>query len=187
MEYKMKKLIFVVLAMISVFSHAVVIQGETAPAVYTNVKVDTVGRQTMLPVPVQVLQTDNGDSRVTGTIANLAASAVVTIYFDLGVDWMYYNSIGVTLLPTTPSTGISNVQLFGTDVNGSFITARRLGSLAATSASATIFIGSMTSASGSQTIYTKPIGRYVVLSVTNADATNALGSSSKVYLTAYTN
>jgi len=144
----------------------------------------------MVP-PIKVFETDvaavtagapGRGGWVSGSPANLAASGSVICVFDLGQDWHQYPNIQVSVSSTAPSSGLSGVQLYGSD-NVTLNSARRLKE-SLVSGFSTIF-ASLTTANGAQQCFIKPMGRYLHVSLTNADATNAQGATAKVTVAAY--
>jgi hypothetical protein len=128
---------------------------------------------------IKVLETDVGDSRVTGTIANLAAASAVNVLFDLGQDWEKFPLATLVVSPIGPSTGLSNVQVsFRPDAVATFNISRRSNFAYAPGATA-VFISPPT-ASGPTSFTVRVLGRYLVLAATNADATNAMGATARV-------
>ncbi len=120
---------------------------------------------------------------VNGSAANMPPSGSITCLFDLGPEWDQYNLINLCVNPVGPSTGFSNVAASGSDTTTAN-TARRLGfySFGAANSSLT---ASITTAGGPQNLLLNPMGRYVHVQLTNADAANAMGAATKVTLTAF--
>ena len=143
-------------------------------------------------VPVQIAETDVAPIAaglqggqvgwVSGSPANLAASASVDCVFDLGINWNQYPTIQVNINPVAPSTGFSGVQVSGADTPA-FNASRRLNAASATSFNA--IYASLVSSSGPVGIVMKPMGRYTTVRMSNSDATNAQGATAKVTVAAY--
>jgi hypothetical protein len=119
---------------------------------------------------------------ISGDIASLAASATVTAVFDLGAFWQKYNMVQVMVTPVGPSTGLSAVQITSADT-AAFNVNRRLKD--ALSAGPSTINASFTVATGTQSVYVKPAGRYLAVRATNADGAQALGATSKITVAAY--
>lgn len=144
----------------------------------------------MLSLPVLLMETDAKPVTaggkfagwVSGTPAALADGASVTggVVFDLGPDWDQYASIMLSVQPVG-ATSLSAVAASGSDsavVNLS----RRLNSPASVSfndAYATI-----TTAGGGSSVPLRPMGRFVIVSMTNTALGGVMGDS-KVTLAAY--
>ncbi len=118
---------------------------------------------------------------VDGTIASLAALAVATVRFDLGEDWILFPFIRLHISWVAPSSGTSNLQVYSGDTLGALT--RRLGFIDTDSISTTF--ATLSSANGPQTMDLRPMGRYLTITATNADAANATGSTSRVDLAQY--
>lgn len=125
--------------------------------------------------------TDNG-GWVSGSPANLALSATVTTIFDLGLDWSRVTFVTISILSTGPSSGFSGIVLTGSDTAAAN-PARRLRSEPNANDFASVATGAVTTAAGAQAAIVRPQGRYVTVSLTNADGVNAQGAGSKVTLT----
>lgn len=127
-----------------------------------------------------------GDARVTGGLANLAASQTAIVSFDLGTDWDHYEQVDVMINVAGPASG-GNVQLFGSNTLGETTVAptkaRRLGYQYNTAPSGVQSL--ITSSGGAQNIFVRPWGRYLMLSITNADGANAFGAGSFAAFLAY--
>lgn len=120
---------------------------------------------------------------ISGDPANLALSATVNCLFDLGPDWQHFPLVQAAINPTPPSTGLGSITLVSSDSAASFTAKRRLGYANAV-ASGTIFL-SLPSASATNTFMVRPMGRYLQVNLTNADAAAAQGALTAVVLTAY--
>lgn len=118
---------------------------------------------------------------VDGHIASLAASGVATVRFDLGEDWILFPFIRLFVSWVGPSSGTSNLQVYSGDTLGALT--RRIGFIDTDSISTTFV--TLSSASGPQTLDLRPMGRYLTITATNADATNAVGASARVDLAQY--
>ena len=149
--------------------------------------------QTSVPdkFPVKIFETDVAQVSagtpqggwVSGTPNALAASASVTSIFDLGQDWHQFGTVTISVNPVGPSTGFSSVQATSSDTAASNA-ARRL-NYANAANSAAIGVAINTS-NGNAAFNVKPMGRYLTVLMTNADATNAMGAA-KVTIAAYPN
>jgi hypothetical protein len=117
-----------------------------------------------------------------GGVTPLAASAQAYVVFDLGPMWDQYVMLSCIVYPMVPSSGLSGVQVLGSDTTV-YSGARRKNSAAAI-ALGSIYASAL-SASGAADLNFRPSGRYVIVIATNADAVNALGAGSKITLTAY--
>lgn len=119
---------------------------------------------------------------VSGDVASLAASASINCIFDLGPDFDQYVAVAIKVNPAGPSSGLSAVQVFGSDTAG--VNANRRFKDISQPGPATIN-AAITVATGCSELWVRPHGRIVVVSVTNADGVNALGAGSKISLSAY--
>lgn len=118
---------------------------------------------------------------VDGTIASLAASAAATVRFDLGEDWILFPFIRLHISWVAPSTGTNNLQVYSGDTLGALT--RRIGFIDTDSIS-TVY-ATLSSANGPQTLDLRPMGRYLTITATNADAVNAVGATARVDLAQY--
>lgn len=118
---------------------------------------------------------------VSGDIASLVALAVATIVFDLGPNWDQYPVIQVGVMPAGPSSGLSAFSVSSSDnAVYSAATDLPLNNVWATA------MGSISVAvAAPQTGSFSPMGRYVIVRATNADAVNAQGAGAFVRLCAY--
>lgn len=114
---------------------------------------------------------------VSGSPANLALSASANVLFDLGQDWHQYTSVNLAISSVGPSSGLSNVQVSSSDTNA-INTNRRLKDIGAVGPGA--IAASITTAGGVQQLSVRPMGRYLFVSVTNADGANAQGATAKI-------
>lgn len=140
-------------------------------------------------LPIQVFETDvnpvvaGGDGGwISGTPSSLAASATVLCLFDLGPNWRQYPFLQVAVFPSGPSTGMNNIWI-GCSDTPTIGTTRRL-NYASHAGIQQIYV-TQNSSNGCGTFHSRPMGRYVGVSITNADATNPLGASAKVTIAAY--
>lgn len=140
-------------------------------------------------LPVLVMETDvaqvaagAGPGWVSGTPAGLAAAGSTAVVFDLGPDWRQYTVAQVGVLPMGPSSGLSGVQAMGSD-NTSSNPARRLKDLSVVGSANSSF--SISTASNGHGFIVRPFGRFLIVTMTNADAANALGAASKVSVALY--
>ena len=142
-------------------------------------------RQPTLVMETDVAQVAGGGRAgwVSGSPSGLAAATSVTVIFDLGPEWDQYGLVDLAFFPVAPSSGFSNVSAAGSDT-AALNSARKL-QLVASTALGNLFSASLLSTNGALGATARPMGRYVILLLTNADATNALGASSKVTLTAF--
>lgn len=119
---------------------------------------------------------------VSGTIASLAASATVTIVFDLGPYWDQYNSVQMAVNPVGPSSGLTAVQCFSSrTTTPSAVERLNMGQAVnfnTSSATATV-------AAGVQSGMFRASARYFCVQATNNDGTNALGASSSVAISVW--
>lgn len=152
-------------------------------------RIDSTRRTVIEKQPVLLMQTDvaqvpggAGAGWVSGTPSGLAASATVNCVFDLGPDWDQYGVAAVGVLPIGPSSGMANVQAMGSD-NTAPNPARRLKDMAVAGSANSSF--AINTSSNGHTFHVRPFGRYLIVSVSNADAANALGAASKVSVAAY--
>jgi len=123
---------------------------------------------------------DCGDNNVVGNLAGLGAGATAIISFDLGTDWDQFEQVDVMLSIMGPSSGANAVQLFGSEAQGDVVLgptrAKRLGYQYNTAPSGVN--SAVTVAGGAQNIFVRPWGRYLVMSLVNADGSNAFGAAS---------
>lgn len=140
--------------------------------------------------PVVVMETDANPVSagggvagwVSGSPAALADGAGATVVFDLGPDWQQYVVAQIVVLSTAAGGSLSAIQDYGSDTPG--ITSARRMKEALAAGSTTTFL-TVTSAVGPQAHYVRPIGRYVVMSMTNTATFGAQGAGAKVTLAAY--
>lgn len=145
---------------------------------------------TLMRSPVLVMETDVAPVTaggavpgwVSGSFASLAPAVGLNIVFDLGPNWAQYVFVSLVVFVSGPSSGISTVQVFGGSAPVLNFTRRLRDALS--SGSGTIY-SAWPASSGPQEVSVRPMGRYIVVAGTNADATNATGPSSKVVLAAY--
>ena len=140
--------------------------------------------------PIKVFETDVGavaagtprGGWVSGSPANLAASASVNCIFDLGQDWHQFSSVALAIRSSGTSTGLNNIHASSSDT-AALNTARRLKDVSQVSHNS--IGGNITTAAGSQQAIVRPMGRYFVVSITNADSTNPQDASAKVTVACY--
>lgn len=144
-----------------------------------------------MPIPFRpssfILETDVAAGAspgwISGTLSSLAASASVTILFDLGPNWDVYPGVAISVAPLAPSSGLTAVKIMSSDTTT--VNAARVCPAAASGVFAGLNVA-ITVAGGAQSITVRPMGRYLFVQATNADAINALGASSKVTMGAST-
>ena len=120
---------------------------------------------------------------VSGDIASLAASATAIALFDIGPDWDQYHTITININPVGPSSGLSNIQFSGRDDPTLAIDPlRRMGP--ANSTAGQVYSGAVTTAGGPQQFVVRPVGRFVVVSATNADGANPVGAAAHICVVA---
>jgi len=119
---------------------------------------------------------------VSGDIASLALSATVDCIFDLGPDFDQYVTVSVKIAPIGPSSGTTACTVSSSDSVAANLN-RRLRDPA--TAAGTMINAAVTVASGVGEFYARPHGRFLHVSITNADGVNALGATSKVSVSAY--
>lgn len=117
---------------------------------------------------------------VSGDPSSLAPSAQVDCVFDLGPAWRRINFVGICVSPTGTSSGITCVPS-GNDT-ATYSSARRLN---ASSANASGGLVTMTGTAFNWNV--KPMGRYLILRITNSDATNPQGAGTNATICTYTN
>lgn len=118
---------------------------------------------------------------ISGDIASLAASATATLIYDLGPNWDQYNVVQVGVVPAGPSTGLSGVSVFSSD-DATFNAAQDVQLNSVWGATFANLVAAITSA---QTACFAPMGRYLIVRATNADAVNAQGAGAFVLVCAY--
>lgn len=121
---------------------------------------------------------------VSGDPAGLAASATLQVSFDLGPEWDQYVLCALNVFVQGPSSGLAGILLRPSD---SLVAVIARASRDAFSTNASPLAAALSAASAVAEYGLRPKGRYVLLSMTNADAVNACGATSKVTLTAYPN
>lgn len=119
---------------------------------------------------------------VSGTPASLAASGSVNVVFDLGPDWAQYILVQTTVRSESPSSGLDQVRFSGNDVP--VLTGTRYLRDMQSSAG-TVTWASVTTANAAGTFMVRPMGRYLIVAVHNADASNAQGPTTSITLAAY--
>ena len=118
---------------------------------------------------------------ISGDIANLAASGVATIIFDLGPNWDQYNVVQLGVVPAGPSSGLSGVSAFSSD-DPNFNAAL---DVQLNNCWATAFGAVAAAINAAQSCAFSPMGRYFIVRATNADGANAQGAGAFVRLAAY--
>lgn len=132
----------------------------------------------------KIIQTGVSDPRVTGTLAGLAASGTATVCFDLGTDWENVELAQVCVSVAGPSTGLTAVQVSFADAVQTVINPnRRVGPLYGAAFGS--INAAITTAGGANTVTVGPMGRFLLVTATNADATNATGAATTVTLQAF--
>lgn len=121
---------------------------------------------------------------VSGNPASLALSASVDCLFDLGLDWSQYNKVAVSVLSVAPSSGFSGVQVSSSNTT-SFNNSRMLNEV--DGATFGQLNAAITTSGLGVTACVKPMGRYLIVRLTNADAANAQGATAKVTVGAFPN
>lgn len=121
---------------------------------------------------------------VSGTPANLAAAASVACLFDLGPDWDQYATVQLAVRANGPSSGYSSVSASGRDTPVAVMNQSRYLREAGSSGFGILF-ASLTTANTAGVAVVRPSGRYVVVNLVNADASNAMGAAAGVTLTAF--
>ena len=143
-------------------------------------------RQPVLVMETGINQVPGGAQAgwVSGNPAGLADGASVTggVVFDLGPDWDQYPVVGLTMLPVG-ATGFSGVSPTGSDSTANNAGRRLTGAFTSGATFSQVF-ATMNSANGSVTIALRPIGRYVIVTMTNTAAGGVMGAS-RVTLAAY--
>lgn len=124
------------------------------------------------------------DGRVIGSIASLAASGTAVVSFDLGEAWDSYTMVQVTLVPMAPETALNTVTIFGGDSAQDIQTSRILGQAGVAGVSQAKYTN-VAPATGAQSCFVRPMGRFVTVQFVNNDATNALGAGSCINFAAY--
>jgi hypothetical protein len=146
-----------------------------------------------LVMPIVVLKTGVAPGTAGGTVpawisgdpANLAAATTVDCIFDLGPNWSQLDEVQISLLPTTPSTGFSNVDATFSD-STTRDPSRRPPSVGGSTGWATNFAASALSANGPVGLTMRPMGRFLHVNMTNADGAAALGATSSVTVSLHT-
>lgn len=119
---------------------------------------------------------------ISGTPALLADGATVDVLFDLGPLWQQYTLLQVGVVSQT-ATSLSAIQAYSSDTPSKNPN-RRLRSASEATNIATSFF-TVTTSGGSQQFYTRVMGRYFVLAVTNTAAGGAQGAGAKVTVAGY--
>jgi len=129
-----------------------------------------------------------GDASVTGSIAGLAISSHAYVSFDLGTDWDTFSMVGVMVDPTAPETALNTVTIYGSE--NAYISAadpvpsRILGVPGSATPSQAKFTN-IAPATGCQTIWVRPAGRFVCVDFFNQDGANAVGAAAAINFCAY--
>lgn len=139
--------------------------------------------------PIIVMETDVGavtagglnHGWVSGTPANLADGATVDVLFDLGPLWQQYAEVQMSINSST-ATSLSSVQASSSDTTTKN-TLRRLRTIDSTPVS-TMF-ATISTVTGPQQVFLRPMGRYLFVTLTNTAAGGAQGATSKVAAAAY--
>lgn len=129
-----------------------------------------------------------GGPNVTGTLASLASNGHAYVSFDLGPCYDLYTLVQVTLSPVAPMTALNTVTVYGADaaalVAADLMAARVLGTPGATGITQAK-VTNMTPATGAQSLWVRPMGRFVTVDFFNQDGTNAAGAASAINFAAY--
>lgn len=142
-----------------------------------------VRRQPVLVMETGVNQVPGGTQAgwVSGNPAGLADGASVNVVFDLGPDWDQYPVIGLSVQPVG-ATSLSAISASGSDTVA-FNFARRLAGAFTPGASPSTLYATITTGAGSAVIALRPMGRYVIVSMTNTAAGGVMGASKAVLAT----
>lgn len=139
---------------------------------------------------VQVAETDvaavtAGGSEfgwVSGSPANLAVNVQAIVIFDLGPLWFRYTVVALSIRPSTVAAdSLKNIFILGND------TPAASGGAALRDVCATSAIRFFASCGNSTEInpIVRPMGRYVLIGITNGDPLNAQLANAKITLAAY--
>lgn len=120
---------------------------------------------------------------VGGDISNLAASGTVDVIFDLGANWDSYSKVQVGHTAISLSSGIIVNSVKSSSDATSSTDDISLNTDGATGMSA---FGAASGA-GSRSAFFRPMDRYLIINISNADAVNAVGAGASVKITAYPN
>jgi hypothetical protein len=137
-----------------------------------------------MPVNCRVGLQGNPNGRVIGSIASLAASGTALVSFDLGETWDAYTLVQITVDPTAPETALNTVTVYGGDLAQDLVAARILGQMGTSGLSQAKFTN-IAPATGAQSFFVRPMGRFVTVQFQNQDATNALGNTAAINFAAY--
>lgn len=125
---------------------------------------------------------------IYGDVSGLATSTAVHVGFDLGPNWDQYPSVVVHVLASggSPGTfsGFTNLAGTSNDVPGANYS-RRIGFAPGAGTGQWFAAGPISAANGDTSFALRPAGRYIDITVTNGDATNAAGVASKLTIVAY--
>lgn len=146
--------------------------------------VPVVRRQPVLVMETGVNPVPGGTTAgwVSGNPSGLADGAIANCVFDLGPEWDQYPYVLVALQPVG-ATSFSAVTVSGSDTPANNY-ARRLPPGTTSAGVFNTFFATAISASGGVSATVRPIGRYVVVNVTNTAGSGAMGAS-KITLAAY--
>lgn len=129
--------------------------------------------------------TAGGDTMgwISGDISGLAASANVSVIFDLGPLWRRISLVAASFYVLSPSSGLTGVT-FASGMTPAWDTnERRLAPAGATNGS--IIYATMVSSSIWFEYFVKPTGRYLIINMSNADSANAVGAGSNIQIITY--
>lgn len=115
---------------------------------------------------------------VSGNPASLAASASVTALFDLGQDWNQYSHVVIAINPSGPSSGLTVTGITGSDTSTANTRRPLRGADGAGFGAITAL--SVPTAGGPLAGIVHPLGRYMHVTVANADAVNAQGATTSI-------
>lgn len=142
----------------------------------------------MINAPVRLGFQGNPNARVSGSIASLASNAHGIVSFDLGEQWDQYTMVQVVLFPVAPMTALNTVTIYGSEAAAlavaDLVAARILGTPGAATPSQAKATN-LAPATGAQTMWVRPCGRFVVVDFFNQDGTNAAGATSSIAFAAY--
>ena len=141
-------------------------------------------RQPVLVMETGINQVPGGAQAgwVSGNPAGLADGAIATVVFDLGPEWDQYPVAGLSVF-AVGATSLSAVTVHGSDTTVSNSSRRLTGGFTPSASFSQIF-ATLNSVNGCQSIVIRPMGRYLIVQMTNTAAGGAMGAS-KVTLAAY--
>jgi hypothetical protein len=124
----------------------------------------------------------DGPGWMSGDLASLGAAASADMLFDLGRDWEQYHYAQISFSLAGPSSGLTAITALGNMTKSLTVGSRLVKNYSAVFAALNEVL---TTAAGPSGIVVRPMGRFLIVKVTNADGANPLGALSQCSVAAY--